>query len=115
MLNFQRGHGKFSGLYLCGGFRFSQQDSGRALPFKLETTNLRTINPTLGASALNAMALAGAIALVLVCLFMLIVYRVPGFVACIALLGQVALSLACVSGFFNFVPSFTLTLPGIAA
>lgn len=60
------------------------------------------------------MALAGAIALVLVCLFMLIVYRVPGFVACIALLGQVALSLACVSGFFNFVPSFTLTLPGIA-
>lgn len=33
-----------------------------ALPFKLETTNLRTINPTLGASALNAMALAGAIA-----------------------------------------------------
>ena len=85
-----------------------------ALPFKLETTNLRTINPTLGASALNAMALAGAIALVLVCLFMLIVYRVPGFVACIALLGQVALSLACVSGFFNFVPSFTLTLPGIA-
>ena len=29
-----------------------------ALPFKLETTNLRTINPTLGASALNAMALA---------------------------------------------------------
>ena len=85
-----------------------------ALPFKLETTNLRTINPTLGASALNAMALVSAIALVLVCLFMLIVYRVPGFVACIALLGQVALSLACVSGFFNFVPSFTLTLPGIA-
>lgn len=24
------------------------------------------------------------------------------------------MSLACVSGFFNFVPSFTLTLPGIA-
>lgn len=85
-----------------------------ALPFQLETTNLRTINPTLGASALNAMALAGAIALVLVCLFMLVVYRVPGFVACIALVGQTALSLACVSGFFNFVPSFTLTLPGIA-
>lgn len=85
-----------------------------ALPFELETTNLRTINPTLGASALNAMAIAGGIALALVCLFMLIMYRVPGFVACIALLGQVALSLACVSGFFNFIPSFTMTLPGIA-
>ena len=60
------------------------------------------------------MAIAGVIALILVCLFMLLVYRLPGFVACIALLGQVAFSFAAVSGFFPVFPSFTMTLPGIA-
>ena len=85
-----------------------------ALPFQLQTDSFGTINPTLGESALAAMAIAGVIALILVCLFMLLVYRLPGFVACIALLGQVALSFAAVSGFFPVFPSFTMTLPGIA-
>ena len=85
-----------------------------ALPFQLQTDSFGTINPTLGESALAAMAIVGVIALILVCLFMLLVYRLPGFVACIALLGQVALSFAAVSGFFPVFPSFTMTLPGIA-
>ena len=85
-----------------------------ALPFKLETSNYGTINPTLGTSALNAMTLAGIIALIVICLFMLLYYRLPGFIACIALIGQVGISLAAVSGFFTLIPSFTLTLPGIA-
>lgn len=85
-----------------------------ALPFQLQTDSFGTINPTLGESALAAMAIAGVIALILVCLFMIFVYRLPGFVACIALLGQVALSFAAVSGFFPVFPSFTMTLPGIA-
>ena len=92
----------------------AQKINAGALPFKLETSNYGTINPTLGSSALTAMGIAAAIAMVLICLFMLIMYRVPGFVACIALIGQMALSLAAVSGFFNFVSSFTMTLPGIA-
>ena len=41
-------------------------------------------------------------------------YRLPGFVAVISLVGQVAGSIAAVSGYFGFIPSFTLTLPGIA-
>ena len=61
-----------------------------------------------------AMALAGVLALVIVSLGMILIYRLPGFIACIALLGQVGLSLAAVSGYFGFVSSFTLTLPGIA-
>ncbi len=85
-----------------------------ALPFKLETASVSTISPTLGVGALNAMVLAGIIAFVLVSLFMLFVYRLPGAVAILALLGQVAGSLAAVSGFFGFLNSFTLTLPGIA-
>ena len=82
-----------------------------ALPFKLVTTNFSTVSPTLGASALSAMELAGIIGFILVCLIMLIVYRLPGFVAIIALLGQIALCFAAVSGFFPFINSFTMTLP----
>ena len=85
-----------------------------ALPFKLETTNFGSISPTLGASALNAMGIAGIIALILVCLFVLLRYRRPGLIACIAVIGQVGISLAAVSGFFPFVQSFTMTLPGVA-
>lgn len=55
------------------------------------------------------MILAGKIAFVVVCLFMLLYYRLPGLVACIALLLQVTGQLLALS-----VPQFTLTLPGIA-
>ncbi len=85
-----------------------------ALPFSLETDSFGTISPTLGESSLNAMVLAGIIAFVLVAIFMLVMFRLPGFVAVIALLGQVALSLAAVSGYFPAFSSFTMTLPGIA-
>ena len=85
-----------------------------ALPFKLSCTNSNTISPTLGQSSLTAMKYAGIIAFILVAIFMLLVFRLPGFVAIISLLGQVALSFAAVSGFFPFQNSFTMTLPGIA-
>lgn len=85
-----------------------------ALPFKLTTTSLNTINPTLGKSSLSAMKLAGMIAFALIALFMIFVFRLQGLVAVISLLGQVALMFAAVSGYFPFVNSFTMTLPGIA-
>lgn len=88
--------------------------NGGALPFKLETTSYSTISPTLGTQARDAMVVAGLIAFALVCVFMIALYRLPGAVACIALMGQIALSVAAVSGFFAPFPSFTLTLPGIA-
>lgn len=85
-----------------------------ALPFQLEAASFSTISPTLGQDALNAMITAGIIAFVLICVFMVVVYRLPGFVAIFALAGQAAGSIAAVSGFFPFFSSFTLTLPGIA-
>jgi len=85
-----------------------------ALPFKLTTTNFSTISPMLGSSSLRAMLIAGCIAFALICLFMLFIFRLPGLVAIIALLGQIGLSFAAVSGYFPFVNSFTMTLPGIA-
>ncbi len=85
-----------------------------ALPFKLETRDFGTINPSMGASSLDAMLLAGIIAFVLIVLLMMYFFRLPGVVASIALLGQVGGMIAMVSGFIPAFNSFTLTLPGIA-
>ena len=88
--------------------------NGGALPFKLETENFSTISPTLGFGARDAMVTAGVIAFVLVAIFIIIMDRMCGVVASIALVGQVAGMIACLTGFFAPFPSFTLTLPGIA-
>lgn len=87
-----------------------------ALPFALTVDNskLEIISPTLGEQALKVMLIAGIAAFAVICLMMILRYRLIGAVACIALLGQAAGMLACVSGFFKGISSFTLTLPGIA-
>ena len=87
-----------------------------ALPFALtaDEDKLQIITPTLGSEALQVMVLAAAIAFVVICLIMIFRYRLPGVVACIALVGQAAGMIACVSGFFDTWNSFTLTIPGIA-
>lgn len=87
--------------------------NGGALPFKLETDSFSTISPTLGEGARDAMALAGLLAFLVITVFMLFTYRLPGAIAVIALLGQVVGMLAVITGFFSFNESFTLTLPGI--
>ena len=85
-----------------------------ALPYEMETENFSTISPTMGDAAKDAMILGGAIALLLVCIFMILRYRLPGFVAAICIIGQVAGSIIAVSGYLPIMNSFTLTLPGIA-
>lgn len=106
---------------ISGGFAdFSEAASlanlinSGALPFAIGVKSYGTIEPSLGTRSLDLMVVAGVIAFALVSLFMLIYYRLPGAVAVISLVGQVAGSLAAVSGYFGFIPSFTLTLPGIA-
>lgn len=88
--------------------------NGGALPFKLEIDSLSTISPILGTGARDAMALAGLIAFVLIAVFMIVYYKLPGFVAVIALTGQVAGMFAAITGFFGFNNASSLTLPGIA-
>ena len=87
-----------------------------ALPFALTTDNdmLQIITPTLGNEALTVMLYAGVIAFAIICLIMITRYRLNGVVASIALLGQAAALIACISGFFDGWDSFTLTVPGIA-
>lgn len=87
---------------------------GGALPFALKTSDFSTINPSLGLASLDAMAMAGVIAFILIAIFMILVFRLPGFVAVLTLAGQMAITFAAVSGYFPFVNSFTMTLPGIA-
>lgn len=87
---------------------------GGALPFALETSNFSTVNPTLGMKSLDAMVIAGVIALVVIAVFMIVMFRVPGFVAVLALVGQLAITFASISGYFGSFNSFTMTLPGIA-
>ena len=88
--------------------------NGGALPFQLQTENYRTISPTLGLDAKDAMVIAGAIAFVLVSAYMIFAYRLPGMISIFALIGQVVFMIAAVTKIFPDVPSFTLTLPGIA-
>lgn len=92
----------------------ADQINGGALPFKLETSSFSTISPTLGTGARDAMAIAGVIAFALIMIFMISLYRLPGVVAVIGLIGQVAGTFCAITGFFPFSNSFTLTIPGIA-
>ena len=85
-----------------------------ALPFEVEAKSLGSISPTMGSNALSAMGIAAIIAMLGVCVMMIAIYRLPGFVAAISLCGQMALTIACISGYFGVFNSFTMTLPGVA-
>ena len=87
-----------------------------SLPFALtvDDSKLQIISPSLGSDALRVMLIAGSIAFGIVCLLMILRYRLNGVVTSIALLGQLSGTIACISGFFPNTDSFTLTVPGIA-
>jgi len=80
-----------------------------ALPFGLEAKEINSISPILGDSALNVTLKAALLAFLLVVLFMLFRYRLPGLVASVALAGLVAAEIFWVSAF-----DASITLPGIA-
>lgn len=94
----------------------AQKINAGSLPFALtvDDSKLQVISPTLGEEALRVMLIAGIIAFAVICLMMIIRYRLPGVIACIALAGQAGGMIACITGFFSGTDSFTMTLPGIA-
>lgn len=94
--------------------KLADQINSGALPFKMETASFKTISPTMGEGSLDAILLAAAIAFALIAVYMIFLYRLPGFVAVIALIGQVAGSIAAITGWFGFRNGSTLTIPGIA-
>ncbi len=80
-----------------------------ALPFKLEAKQVNSISPTLGENALGVSVSAAIVAFILVSLFMLFYYRLPGILAIVALIGHTVIQLLVFSWLH-----LTLTLPGIA-
>jgi preprotein translocase subunit SecD len=81
-----------------------------ALPLKLTEKYIQRVDATLGQASLAQTARAGLIASILIFLFMVLYYRVPGLVAAFTLITYTWLLLAV----FDWMNA-TLTLPGIAA
>jgi preprotein translocase subunit SecD len=79
-----------------------------ALPIPLRVETTRSIGPTLGQESVQKSIQAGAVGLSIVFLFMLIYYRLPGFLADLALALYGVFNLAL----YKLIP-VTLTLPAI--
>jgi len=80
-----------------------------ALPVGIKIIEKDTIGPTLGAVDLKQSLYASIGGLIVVLLFMIVVYRLPGFLADVALIVYVLMMLALLA-----LAGATLTLPGIA-
>lgn len=88
--------------------QFATQLRYGSLPVPLRVESTRLVGATLGEISIQASILAGSLGLGIVLLFMLVYYRLPGFLADIALIGYALLNLAVFQLF-----SVTLTLPAI--
>jgi protein-export membrane protein SecD len=100
---------------ISGGFTFvTARDLARnlnagALPVPVELIGQQSIGASLGAESLDKSLYAGTVALVLVMIFMVLYYRLPGFVSTIAL----SVYLIATMALFKLM-GVTLTLAGIA-
>lgn len=80
-----------------------------ALPVPIKLISQQTIGATLGQDSLAKSLKAGLYGFLLIALFMILYYRLPGFIASLALIVYAILVL----GIFNII-GITLTLSGIA-
>lgn len=80
-----------------------------AIPLELSELRSNVVGAKLGQDAIRTSLIAGAIGLIILFVFMIIVYRVPGFAASLALIIYTLLVTFILSSF-----ELTLTLPGIA-
>jgi preprotein translocase subunit SecD len=100
---------------ISGGFdaqrasELAVQLRGGALPVPVEVVENRTVGATLGRDSIQSSIYAGLGGLVLVLVFMVVYYRLPGAIADIALVVYSLLTFAVFS-----ILGVTLTLPGIA-
>lgn len=80
-----------------------------ALPVPISLVNTQTIGASLGQAALHSGLKAGLIGFAILALFMILWYRLPGFIAVVALVLYILLSLSL----FRLIP-VTLTAAGLA-
>ncbi len=83
--------------------------NGGALPVKLEVKEVRVVTATLGADSIAKSAQAGLIGMLAVLVFMLVLYRIPGLMANVALAVYSTLTIAFLLAIGN-----VFTLPGLA-
>ncbi len=79
------------------------------LPFTLNQVQMSAVGPQLGEKALSTSLIAGGIGVLLVMLFMIFMYKLPGLVAAIALCFYIALEAVVLT-----LAHVNLSLPGIA-
>lgn len=82
-----------------------------ALPVKLNVMEVRTVGPSLGQDSKDKSVMAFGVGLALIVVFLLVLYRISGFVATLAMLVFVMITLLLLQ---PFALNATLTLPGIA-
>ncbi|MBA7607589.1 Protein translocase subunit SecD [subsurface metagenome] len=102
--------GVITGIDIEEGRTLAIQLNSGSLDVPLKVIQEQDVDATLGADSIQKSLIAGAIGLALIVLFMLLYYRVSGFVAVCALVVYGIL----LTAIFKLVP-ITLTLPGIAA
>jgi preprotein translocase subunit SecD len=105
-----RDQGTITGLGLDRARELTIQLNAGALPLELTVLQEQNVDATLGADSVQRSILAGQIGLMLVALFMVLYYRLPGLLSVAALFTYAVLTLAV----FKLVP-VTLTLAGIGA
>ena len=103
-------NGTISGLTFERATELVIQLNSGALPVQLTVLQEQEVDATLGEDSVRRSVLAGEIGLLIVMLFMVLYYRVPGILASIALVVYTLVTLAI----FKLIP-VTLTLSGIAA
>jgi protein-export membrane protein SecD len=100
---------------ISGGFTVDQAQTlvrninFGSLPIPIKLISTQTIGPTLGQEAVNGGIKAGIVAFIIIGLFLVLWYRLPGFIATLALLVYTIIMLAL----FKLIP-VTLTAAGIA-
>ncbi|MFA6426901.1 MAG: protein translocase subunit SecD [Candidatus Magasanikbacteria bacterium] len=97
------------GFNLDSARQLSQRLNAGALPIPVEIISQQSIGATLGTISLTKSLKAGILGVVLIMMFMLVYYRLPGFLSIISLTLYITLTLAL----FKLI-GVTLTLAGIA-
>ncbi len=103
------GRGQIDGRFTIEEARILARNlNAGALPVPIKLIYQQTVGPTLGAISLQKSLQAGIIGLMAVLLFIIVFYKMPGFLASLSLIIYIILAMA----FFQLIP-ITWTLAGI--
>jgi preprotein translocase subunit SecD len=105
-----KGNGQITGMRLTDAQTLAKLLKAGAFPVPLKVVQSENVDATLGHDSVQKSVIAGEIAMLVIMLFMILYYRLPGFVAAVALSVYATVLLAV----FKLWP-VTLTLSGIAA